>query len=915
MSATRDRVSTPLQKLQKLHREALKAWRFESREESVFGGQGPREVVLTDHYLPLEAVEGDVEHREGVGDSACLQDVVTAAFSHDQDRPRVMLIIGAAGAGKTTALQKLLADWVQGTCLQPFFLFPLSCWKLNSLQGALSLVQLLLQQHGHLSAESLAVILQSPESLLFVLDGLDQYQHQLEAPGQAACSGPEEPVPVAVLLANLAQGLLLNGASLLVSSRKTARLEALCEDLYVELGGFSRERRRAFTRLILPKEEADRVWEHMEETLGFHSLCRQPGFCWTVCSAYRAALETGLHLPRTLTQVFVSATVSQVKRCGLEETQARALLSGLGRLASHSLLCGSSVCSRRELITCGLQPFLSSPILSAFLRIEGDPALDGCGLSFLSPALLEFLLAVSVFLGAFGSGGVRETLQRQEGELLPLFLAGLASPSQRQPLEGAVGAFSSACTQDFDTWLKTTSQEALQSISKEQHLQCFRLLHQRGDEPLLRAVLGPSTRLGLGYGGLSDHDAVALSYAVTCCGELEQLNLYASDSLSEETILRLGPALRRAGRIILSQSSLSTGAYAHLAAGLCSGRMQELDLSYSRMLGDQGAERLCAGLRASGLRSLRLPSCGLTAVSCTHLVSLLSAESSQLHLLDLSGNDLEDQGVEHLSTGLRSPHCHLQELRLRRCKLTGVCMEVLSVVLCSGRSELKCVELSNNSVSDEGMRWLSTALQNSSCALQRLLVSDCDLSESCCGGLAATLGSDACRLQELDLSINELDDGGVLQLCDALKAQHCPLEALRLARCELGEESFAAVATVLGCGSSRLRELDLGVNIVRDCGAKHLWDAMRDGCCTLEHLELDMVGLTDGCVGDLSAAVRVCRSLKRLILKNNELTDAAVPALVAMAQESRTMQELNLQYNDFSEDVFELMDTCGKIRY
>ncbi|XP_036388540.1 NACHT, LRR and PYD domains-containing protein 12 [Megalops cyprinoides] len=914
MSATRDRVSTPFQKFQKLHREALMTWSFECREESVFGGQGPREVVLSEHYLPLEAVE---EHREGVGDSVCLQDAVTTAFSHEQDHPRVMLIVGAAGAGKTTALQKLLANWAQGTCLQPFFLLPLSCWKLNSLQGALSLVQLLLQQHSHLSPESLAVILQSPETLLFVLDGLDQYRHQLEAPAQAVCSSPEEPVPVAVLLASLAQGLLLNGASLLVSSRETAHLEPLCEvqDLCVELQGFSRERRRAFTQLLLPQEDAGRVWEHMEETLGFHSLCRQPGFCWTVCSVYRAALETGMHLPRTLTQVFVSATVSQVKHGGLEETQARALLSGLGRLASHSLLYSTSVFSRRELIACGLQPFLSSPILSAFLRIEGDPALDGGVLSFLSPALLEFLLAVSVFLGAFGSGGVRDTLETQEGELLVLFLAGLASPLQRQLLEGAVGEFSSACTQDFDTWLKTTSQEALQSYSKEQHLRCFRLLHQRSDEQLLRAAIGPSARLGLGYGDLSDHDAAALSYAVTCCGELEQLNLYASNSLSEETVLRLGPALRRAGRIILSQSSLSADAYAHLATGMCSGRALELDLSYSRLLGEQGAERLCAGLRASGLQSLRLPSCGLTAVSCTHLVSLLSAESSQLHLLDLSGNDLEDQGVTHLSTGLKSPHCHLQELRLRRCKLTGVCTEVLSVVLCSGRSELKCLELSNNSVSDEGMSRLSTTLRSPSCALQRLLVSACDLSESCCAGLAAALSSDACRLQELDLSINELEDGGVLHLCDALKAQRCPLEALRLSRCELGEESFVALATVLGCGSSRLRELDLGVNIVRDRGAKHLWNAMRDGRCSLEHLDLDMLGLTDGCLEDLSAAVRACGSLKRLILKNNELTDAAVPALVAMAQESRAMQELNLQYNDFSEDVFELMDTCGKIRY
>lgn len=55
----------------------------------------------------------------------------------------------------------------------------------------------------------------------------------------------------------------------------------------------------------------------------------------------------------------------------------------------------------------------------------------------------------------------------------------------------------------------------------------------------------------------------------------------------------------------LSQSSLSAGSYTHLTAGLRSGRAKELDLSYSRSTGDQGVERLCAGLAGSSLQTLR----------------------------------------------------------------------------------------------------------------------------------------------------------------------------------------------------------------------------------------------------------------------------------------------------------------------
>jgi len=53
-----------------------------------------------------------------------------------------------------------------------------------------------------------------------------------------------------------------------------------------------------------------------------------------------------------------------------------------------------------------------------------------------------------------------------------------------------------------------------------------------------------------------------------------------------------------------------------------------------------------------------------------------------------------------------------------------------------------------------------------------------------------------------------------------------------------------------------------------------------------------MTELTDTSSGDLCAALKANRSLRRLDLSNNSLSDASVPALVQVVQDSLCLQEV-----------------------
>ncbi|XP_040203088.1 NACHT, LRR and PYD domains-containing protein 3-like isoform X2 [Rana temporaria] len=295
---------------------------------------------------------------------------------------------------------------------------------------------------------------------------------------------------------------------------------------------------------------------------------------------------------------------------------------------------------------------------------------------------------------------------------------------------------------------------AMKDIDQTFPTQTIFCLYETQDEDFIRRVMSRCSDLIL-YGSRTDHLWMDRNYSNQLSYCLKALKRESFQSLYF-LYLTLGPEFQKILSPFLHRSQKVRFEDCTFSSKDCLGENKAEDEEESSSSGDNMDFANLSFLMnpESKIQILYLFGCDLTSSCCDALRSILVTNRS-LTRLDLSDNNLQDSGIQLLCEGLRQPGCTLQELSFVWCGVTSSGCDDLHSILITNRS-LITLDLSYNDLQDNGIKCLCEGLRHPGCTLQEISFVGCNGTLSCCDDLCSIINTNQ-TLTRLDI---KLDDDG-----------------------------------------------------------------------------------------------------------------------------------------------------------
>ena len=780
---------------------------------------------------------------------------MTSIFTPHEDcqRPKVVLIEGEPGMGKTTYCRKLAYDWAtrQGREWDESFpkvevLLLLRCREIEfSIWEAIDEQILPDDIEPEVRDMFIQFLRENPSKVLLVLDGLD------EAP-------PEK----LTLFRKLIQKELLPGCFIVLTSRHEAGSNIRpYTDTLLEIFGFTRSDAECFIRKYFEQSDNQRLAKRLVAKLRLENLdelTRNPLNTLLLCVIFEDLKGV---FPNSRTKLYVEIVLFVLRRYenknGFSVSDKDLLLVYkkelmiLGRMALDSLHKG-------ELYFEDIEGDLKESLLGKFgfvsIQAEGSKRAPCSRYVFFHKSFQEFLsaffLAFSVIDGTMDCKSVANKEWATKLSQVFTFMSGIVAMRSEAtavsivksivPVVNASGHIPHVYQMHLTLALRFINECKLFSESLYTEL-----AHLFGKS--LDLVNIELSGLSLYLHHLSQGSFITLFLALTVNTSLTSLNLHLNS-----IDCKVANSLSQALRLNTSLTSLNLG---------------------SNNIDDEGANSLSHALRVNtSLTSLDLSKNYIGYKGGNSLSQALRVNTS-LTSLNLKCNDISDKGansLNSLSHALRV-NTSLTSLNLSRNSIGYDGADSLSQALIVNTS-LTSLNLKKNDISNKGVNSLSQALRVNT------------------------------SLTSLNLASNNIDDEGANSLSQALRV-NTSLTSLNLSENDFGDEGANALSQALRVNTS-LTLLDLSENSIGDEGANSLSQALRVNT-SLTSLDLSQNSIGDAGANTLSQALRVNTSLTSLNLGLNSIDDEGGNSLSQALRVNTSLSSLNLEWRAIPYDEAE----------
>ncbi|GAA6220441.1 protein NLRC3-like isoform X1 [Lates japonicus] len=612
--------------------------------------------------------------------------------------PKRVKVKGIAGIGKSVAVQRLVYEWAIGKSMREFTcVFDLRFRELNLIEAPLSLLELLGERFRYLKP-ILHDLFSSPGSLLFILDGLDEFRFPLDWDGPGKNIDVDSKVPVSELMVALIKGSFLPEASVILTTRpSTVAPKHFFQRCCVVLG-FEEDQVKEYTsKFYKDSEVAEKVYDYILNNDNLFVLSFIPLYCYIICTAMAEFFSSGtqddgdtksleLNPPRTVSEVYFCYLFTAVKHHALRGSADRSTptsevlslakqqLTNLGKMAYENLLQKKIMFDRADLEKYGVTPAdVQSTFLCHILQPLKEETVEM--FSFFHLTVQEHLAAIYCAINLFSQEDIIQALD--------FWCFGIRPPSSTAaPLQ--------------NTDLNMDKLESLQMFTRF----FMGMLRARLAGHLDGLILSPMeqgdgipTTLGLWFQDQFKSRKLENQTALNLLHCLMEFHMKEATSIAAPEIKKLN--------LFKMKLSVVDCAAMHYVLQFSPHKLQELNLGYSN-IGNRGLNRL--GPILHRCESLYLRYNCLDKQAAILESAILKSNECQVKKLFMCGNNLGPEGVLELWNALEH-NTTVEELYL---DITGITERgTENIVNClSKNTSLKTLTIVGNDIGEVGRRRL-----------------------------------------------------------------------------------------------------------------------------------------------------------------------------------------------------------------